>query len=150
MIIHEIDYEPCLKFCNEIWPGQNIKPYSPMLFPDRLSFLMKRQSDEPIQPTYLGAYIGDELVGVTSYYHIADTVRTRGLVVLPKYNDCEIEHQILYRVIAANRGNFIWDYIDIPLLPVYQKLGFTKASPTIFEDTFKAHLCFVTLDLRTK
>jgi GNAT superfamily N-acetyltransferase len=114
-----------------------------MVFPDKRTFLMKKIVDQKITPNFLGAFAGTKLVGVVGYYQIGDTVRTDGLHVIPAYRNRGVGKELLARVVELNKDKLVWNYTDVSVLPVYQKAGFVKRYPTVFDDDEKKHNCFV-------
>jgi hypothetical protein len=146
MDVKAIRFDQCQAFCKALWPGIEILPYSSMVLPAKSSFLSKHYSTEPISPTFLGAFVGDELAGINSFYWLNGTVRTRGLIALPQYGQEDVELALISKVIQSNYGVLIWDYAEVASIPSYEKLGFRKLYSTIYEDAYRSHKRFVMLD----
>lgn len=113
------------------WQKQILKKYNIETLPDKEMGL-----------TFIGAFVNKTLCGVNSY-HLAplNSIRSRGLFVLPEYRNKGIGQSLLKYVIKQSSMDFIWSYPNKEALSVYLNAGFIKASN--FEEAEYGQNCYV-------
>ena len=80
---------------------------------------------------YFGYFIDDKLVGVNSCHDSAfETIRSRGLFVLPEYRNNKIGLKLLKHTLefSKNHVDFVWSFPKVDALRVYERAGFKRTS----------------------
>jgi GNAT superfamily N-acetyltransferase len=142
-MIKEITFEQCLPMWEVLWKDR-VSPFSDrsaMLLPsyDQMVLGMHRlhttHSENIGEPTFLGYFDGDQLVGVNSYHEIMGTIRSRGLYVLDSHRGKGIASQLLGEVIRrAPVEAVVWSFPNAAAFNVYIRAGFEKYSEALWDN----------------
>ncbi len=135
--IQEITYEQCLTLWQLLWVDRvsPIEPTSAMKLP---RFATTREYSDLIgEPTFLGAFWDDQLVGVNSLHSVGEhQMRSRGLYVLPEFRSKGIATKLLKETIARNPlDKILWSYPKDKALPTYVRAGFRVITDRIYDAT---------------
>ena len=150
--IHQITYEEILPMWELLHPGREHIKLSGMDFlkgaTDWRQLLLDKYKvealpDDKMGLVFFGAFVNNNLCGVNSF-HLApqNSVRSRGLFVLPEYRNKGIGQTLLNFVLKQPFDmKFIWSYPNKKALSVYLKAGFIKVSK--FEKAEFGQNCYV-------
>ena len=130
----------------ELWPNRTsaIETHSAMTWPFG-------GDPEPIdmniftyEPTFLGAYIDNKLVGVNSGHRTSeDQYRSRGVWVNPDYRKQGVS-QMLFQMTAHQAKiegcEMLWSIPRKTALPAYTKFGFETVGDYIITETSEANI----------
>ncbi len=129
---------------DKLWPGRKseIKPTNGIKF---MGGFDKRI--ESNIPTFFGAFIGNECVGVNSGFKTDENYyRSRGLYVNPDHRKTGISQILLYaaqgQAHAENCG-VMWSMPRESALSAYKRFGFEKVSAMFDENVEFGPNCFV-------
>jgi len=144
VIIKKITYDEILPIWkNYLWKGRisTIKPTSGL----KLNEGYDKQIEE-YTPTFFGAFIGDECIGVNSGHATSESdYRSRGIYVFPKHRRKGIAQQLFKAVENQCRLENIYILWSMPresALLAYKKYGFIVISE-MFNDMEFGPNCFV-------
>ena len=102
-------------------------------------------------PTFFGAFIGDECVGVNSGFKTDENYyRSRGIYVFPKHRRKGLAQILLGAVQGqawAESCEYLWSMPRKSALPTYEKFGFVKSSDFFDENVEFGPNCFVVKSL---
>jgi len=127
-----------------LWPGRKseIKPTNGIKFMGGYD----KEIEKNI-PTFFGAFIGDECVGVnTGFATGKSSYRSRGLYVVPKHREEGIAHKLLHATqeqCIIEGYELIWSMPRKESLLVYLTFGFKKVSKFFEENVEFGPNCFV-------
>ena len=129
-----------------LWPGRiDIEPYSAIKYGTHPYQYNVDYKHEPA--TFLGAFIGGQLVGVNSGHGTGQSYRSRGLFVLPAYRGQGIAQLLLRATVAqalAEDRCFAWSMPRRAALATYLAAGFRQDSDWFGTETNDAN-CYVVL-----
>lgn len=140
--IKPIQFEECLQLWNVLWANRvsPIEPTSAMMLTDKPT---RKYSMDIGEPTFLGAFVGNELVGVNSMHYIDGTTRSRGLYVKPEYRGNGTGVELLKRTVDLSADLPCWSYPKKEALNTYLRAGFKQVSDFFWDETEKKWNCYV-------
>lgn len=146
--IKTIDFETIKSVWEtKLWPNRQ----SPIETHSAMTFIMSRHNHDAIDmnifnynPTFLGCFVDDKLVGVNSGHKTYEgEYRSRGLWVDDEYRGMGLA-QNLFKVlefVAANEQcSIMWSIPRLTALPSYQRFGFYKMGYFIKTETADANV----------
>lgn len=143
-MIKKITFEQVYPIWHDhLWLGRvsEIKPTNGIKFMGGFD-----KSIENNEPTFFGAFIGDDCVGVNSGFKTDENYyRCRGLYVKPNHRKTGISQTLLYATQGqayAEKCGFIWSMPRESALAAYERFGFKKVSD-MFEEMEFGPNCFV-------
>jgi len=134
-----LTYEEILPYWKELWKDRvsPIEPMSAMVLPEppwTMSF-----TDKYSDPVFLGTYdySTKKMVAVNSFHLVENTVRSRGLYVIPEKRGHKLGECLLKLTLQMTRdlypGKVIWSYPKQEALSTYKRAGFIELSSPIFD-----------------
>lgn len=141
-MIQEISYQECLVLWERLWATRNspITETSAMTLQDTE---MRGYSSDIGQPVFLGAFVDGILVGVNSLHSIDDTVRSRGLFVVPEHRKNGIGEKLLRETVNRARGSVCWSFPKKEAIGVYLSSGFRPHSQFFHDPVEMKWNCYV-------
>jgi len=131
-----------------LWPCRKseIKPTNGIIFKGGFDKEIEKNT-----PTFFGAFINDECVGVNSGFATSESsYRSRGLYVVPKYREEGVGHKLLYAIqkqCITEGYELLWSMPRKESLLVYLTFGFKKVSKFFDENVEFGPNCFVSKKL---
>jgi GNAT superfamily N-acetyltransferase len=146
MNFREISYEQCLTLWKLLWANRvsPIEPVSAMALPT--DFNKREYSKDIGSPTFIGAFDGDQLVGVNSFHRVDDQVRSRGLYVLGSHRGNGLGSFLLMCTLEMALAKYpmalIWSFPREEAIASYERAGFELVSDMIDDPVENKRNCY--------